>query len=131
MVADDGREFYGERNDYDAGRCTEFVRKVVMPQLGKQPECIYSKDGLRQAVVAWLAQFEGQGEIEICFDFAGDWTLFVDLLGEVPAGAIACDVFMQIDDLKLEEYVFQIGGIQHHALADARGNRFAYRGNRQ
>jgi hypothetical protein len=37
LVAEDGREFYAERTDYTATRCTEFVRETVLPLLGRVP----------------------------------------------------------------------------------------------
>jgi hypothetical protein len=33
LAADDGREFYGERSDYDDASCTAFVREAVIAQL--------------------------------------------------------------------------------------------------
>ena len=35
LVADDGREFYGERSDFDRASCREFVRAAVLSQLGQ------------------------------------------------------------------------------------------------
>lgn len=37
LVATDGREFYGERSDYDQASCSEFVRAAVLSQLGQYP----------------------------------------------------------------------------------------------
>ena len=35
IVGENGDEFYGERIDFDLARCSDFVRKVVLPQLGQ------------------------------------------------------------------------------------------------
>jgi hypothetical protein len=58
LVADDGREFYGERSDYDDVSCTAFVREAVIPQLGRYPRRIFTREALRAALLAWMAQFE-------------------------------------------------------------------------
>ena len=35
LVADGGRDFYGERSDFDRASCREFVRAAVLSQLGQ------------------------------------------------------------------------------------------------
>jgi hypothetical protein len=55
LVADDGREFYGERSDYDDASCTAFVREAVIPQLGQYPRRIFTREALRAALLAWMA----------------------------------------------------------------------------
>jgi hypothetical protein len=77
LVADDGREFYGERLDYDDASCSAFVREAVLPQLGQYPGRVFTREGLRTALLAWLDQFAGEPEYVLCFDYGGDW----DLLG--------------------------------------------------
>lgn len=34
IAGENGDEFYGERTDFDQSRCSDFVRRVVLPQLG-------------------------------------------------------------------------------------------------
>jgi hypothetical protein len=123
LVADDGREFYGERSDYDDASCTAFVREAVIPQLGQYPGRVFTREALRAALLAWLAQFDSE-ERMLCFDYAGDWDLFVDLVGEVPDGWIACHIGYALDAERSERYFRQYGG-RHHALCDARANRYA------
>jgi hypothetical protein len=82
LAADDGREFYGERSDYDDASCTAFVREAVIAQLAS----------IRPELLAWLAQFDGEQGRMLCFDYAGDWDLFVDLIGDVPDGWLACSL---------------------------------------
>ncbi|WP_248324111.1 MULTISPECIES: 3'-5' exoribonuclease [unclassified Caballeronia] len=52
LVAEDGREFYGERSDYDDSTCTAFVREAVIPQLGQHPGRVFTRDGLRADLLA-------------------------------------------------------------------------------
>lgn len=37
IVGEDGCEFYGERSDFERPQCSDFVRDVVLPQLGQFP----------------------------------------------------------------------------------------------
>ena len=119
LVANDGREFYGERSDFEQASCSAFVREAVLPQLGQFPERVFTREALRTALLAWLAQFAGEPARVLCFDYGGDWDLFVDLVGEVPSGWQACHVGAAIDIVRLEAYFLAHGG-RHHALHDAR-----------
>ena len=62
LVADDGREFYGERTDYDRTSCNEFVRAAVLSQLGQYTSQVFTREALRTALVAWLDQFTVEPE---------------------------------------------------------------------
>lgn len=37
IVSEEGQEFYGECSDFDLSACNDFVRAVVLPQLGQFP----------------------------------------------------------------------------------------------
>ncbi len=124
LVADDGREFYAERSDYDDASCSAFVREAVLPQLGQYPGRVFTREGLRTALLAWLDQFTGEPERFFCMDYAGDWDLLVDLLGDVPAGWQGVLVGALIDYDRLEKYFAENRG-RHHALVDARAQRYA------
>ena len=124
LVADDGREFYGERSDYDDASCNAFVREAVLPQLGQFPDRVFTRDSLRAELLAWLDQFAGEPERFFCMDYAGDWDLLVDLLEEVPAGWQGLLVGELIDYHRLERYFAENKG-RHHALADVRALRHA------
>jgi hypothetical protein len=120
LVADDGREFYGERSDYDQASCNQFVRAAVLPQLGRWPDRVFTRDGLRDALLAWLGEFDNDGYV--CVDDATDWDLLLDALGEVPArwkGVLVCQL---VDQARRERY-FAEHGERHHALHDARALR--------
>ncbi|WP_321945351.1 3'-5' exoribonuclease [Paraburkholderia sp. J10-1] len=124
LVADDGCEFYGERSDYDHAACSAFVREAVLPQLGQYPSRVFTREGLRVSLLAWLDQFAGEPERALCVDYAGDWDLLIDLLGEVPEGWVGLHVGSLVDHGRLEAYFAEHEG-RHHALVDARANRFA------
>lgn len=116
LIADDGREFYGERMDFDKQICSTFVREAVLPQLGQFPDRVFSRAGLQYALREWLEQFNGG---TFCVDFQGDLDLLVDLLDGMPDGWTAHLVRDQVDQANLESYFQRFGG-RHHALHDAR-----------
>jgi hypothetical protein len=123
LVADDGREFYGERSDFDRAACSPFVHEAVLPQLGQDVSRIFTRAGLHAAVHEWLGLFEGG---VFCMDYAGDWELLVDLLDGVPHGWQAA--LVSIDDLEKERYFMDHPeASDHHALHDARANAFAHK----
>jgi hypothetical protein len=124
LVADDDREFYAERSDFDLASCSEFVRAAVLPQLGQYPGRVFTREGLRTALLNWLDQFADEPERMLCFDYAGDWELLVDLVGDVPTGWLACHIGEVMDFGRAETYFREHGG-RHHALHDARANRYA------
>ncbi|MEQ5842915.1 3'-5' exoribonuclease [Paraburkholderia acidicola] len=124
LVADDGREFYGERSDFDTTSCSEFVRAAVLPQLGQFPDRIFTRDALRMALLDWLDQFAGESERMLCFDYGGDWELLCDLVDEVPDGWRAFHVGGLLDPHRTEAYFREHGG-RHHSLSDARANRYS------
>lgn len=121
LVAEDGREFYGERDDFDRRTCSPFVHEAVLPQLGQYPDRVFSRNSLRSALREWLRSFE-RGIF--CMDFPGDWDLLVDILDGVPNGWQGLLVRDQADQVRLESYYKQFGG-RHHALHDARALRYA------
>lgn len=124
LVASDGREFYGERSDYDQASCSEFVRAAVLSQLGQHPGRVFSRDALREALFTWLDQFAAEPERTLCFDHGGDWELLCDLLDGPPAGWQAIHVRAQLDFERMERYYRTHPG-RHHALVDARANCYA------
>lgn len=127
LVAEDGREFYGERSDYDDASCSAFVREAVLPQLGQFPDRVFTRDALRAEVLAWLDQFTGEPEYVLCFDYGGDWYLLLDLIEEVPDGWLAQQIYSLLDQTQMETYYGEHGG-RHHALHDARASRYAANG---
>lgn len=128
LVSDDGREFYGERTDYDSAACSHFVKAAVLPQLGQAPAIAGTEPELRQALRAWLTQFE---EVEVCFDYSTDWELFYYLVRDpddfsFPVKVSARLINAEIDPADIERYWQENGRKAHHALYDAKANRYAF-----
>lgn len=131
LVAEDGREIYGERSDYSMGDCSDFSRWAVLPQLGRYPGCDCTFDELASRVRTWLVSL---GPVDLVFDYATDWDLLHDLLtgdgGEVPSTVgdkrllgpdiLGSDAFQRSLNLSFSEFS------AHHALHDARALRLAY-----
>lgn len=94
MVAEDGRAFYAEFNDYDRSQCDPWIRDNVLAHTRwiNQPDattgqwreqaltlCYGDSASIRTALQTWLAQFE---RIEIWADCpAWDWVLLCELFG--------------------------------------------------
>lgn len=129
FAAADGRQWYGERDDFNRCDVSQFVRDNVLPLLGKRPECVYTGDRLRQAVQKWLQQFAlEEGGAEICVDFNGDWTLLARLLEQpVPDYIMMCNVLHHTDETARKAFFDMTGLPEHHALYDALALRGAYR----
>jgi hypothetical protein len=126
LVAENGREFYGERSDFDVRSCSEFVRAAVLPQLGQYPGRVFERDALVIELRAWLAQFAPEQTLTLSFDYGADWELLVDLVGELPSNFLAEQINACLDPERSEKYYRAHGG-RHHALSDARANRYAMR----
>jgi len=94
FVADDGREFYAEFNDYSQEQCDEWIQKNVLHHTRwindplvtsgswteKNTTCSYgnSKQN-RQAFTDWLAHYD---QVEVWADcLAWDWVLLCELYG--------------------------------------------------
>lgn len=137
LVDDNGREFYAELTDYRQEACSDFVKQVIIPLLGKHnPVFRGNQFAVAKELNEWL-KFYGNETINICFDYNGDWQLFVNLLTMMPEEELVqnlecTNIWGSLDPMKLdwfwkENYDTQ-GWVQHQALWDAYGNRFAYRG---
>ncbi|MFM0258053.1 3'-5' exonuclease family protein [Paraburkholderia sediminicola] len=127
MVSEDGHEFYGEVAEVDEEVCSAFVRAQVLPQLGKFPGCIMTRDALAEAARIWMSKFSGLRQRPvICYDHPIDLQLLWELIGRKPAGWKEKLISLRIDPVRREQYFSEHGG-RHHALYDARANRAAYR----
>ena len=127
IVSEDGREFYGECSDFERPLCSDFVRAVVLPQLGQFPGRSMPLAQLRDELQAWLLAVGKKPRPVLCYDSDGDYQLLTELLGgPLPPGWQHENVFLNIDPERLAQYIAVHGG-EHHALHDARGNAFAFR----
>lgn len=120
------QEFYAE-SPYDLARCNSFVVETVLPLLGNPPGALYQPAELRQRLKAWLMQFEGRGEVAVCYDFGGDWEFLRAVLqDDLPAWIVPRNIFKYLDKAKMDAYFADKPNLAHHALHDARGNRHAF-----
>lgn len=128
IVSEDGHEFYAERNDFDLSQCNAFVKAAVLPLLGQEPAIVGTEEEIGAALKAWLAQFTA---VEVCFDYAMDFELFVYLVRnpetlKMPGQISGRNINSDIDEQDLEQYWTENGRKEHHALHDAKANRFAF-----
>jgi hypothetical protein len=131
IISDDGREFYGERDDVDWARCSDFTRVAVLPQLGLETAVIGSESHLGVRLKAWLEQFRSAAPVIVSVDYPMDWELFTYLVRDtenltMPSWIKGQSIRNEIDPKDVERYWMENGRRAHHALHDARANRFAY-----
>lgn len=128
LVAEDGHEFYAERNDYRREDCNDFVVSGVLPLLQRVPNAQCSAEQLTFRLREW---FESLGEtVTLVFDYFADWELLADaLLGDVyqlpptnvgekwllPQEIVSDPIFQRA---LMVTYSSDLP--PHHALADAR-----------
>lgn len=130
LAADDGGEFYGESTEFRKESCTVFVNEVVLPKLGRFPGRAMLRAQLREELLAWLAQYDDRQPV-LCYDFIGDVVLFLELVLYMPGRLIEKNIWPLIDETAIEQYFLnaRVAGEpdeDHHALYDARANRYAY-----
>ena len=152
IIADDGKEFYGEFTDYDESQLDDWIKKNVIANLPLQNLGFdsylppFNKDkcfvrGKTETIVKelkeWLSQFD---EVEIWSDcLAYDWVLFNNLFGHafnIPNNIYyipfdICTLFKVkgIDpDISREEFINNsIKGKKHNSLYDAKVIRACYK----
>jgi hypothetical protein len=128
MVAETGEEFYVEV-PYPDVACSAFVREAVIPLLGsiENAQCPFVE--LRHRILDWLSLIRHDGEIvEICFDFQTDWDLFNDAMDyRVPDWCCPRLIARNINELLRYSFHKKNNLPEHHALYDARANRYAFR----
>lgn len=127
MAAETAEEFYAEV-PFELGHCSEFVREVVLPLLGRIPHSQVSLDDLRGRILDWFQLIRNAEDVIICVDSDYDWDLLVKALDDrVPAWCRKQFVGDEIVELLRYRYHEQNGLPEHHALYDACGNRAGYR----
>lgn len=135
LVTEDGQEFYAERTDYHQDACSEFVREVVLPLLGRVPGAACNRSELTKRLHEWFDQLPEPATI--IYDFEGDWLLLVDAIlgrayrnqptnfgGKLHLGSssITHPVFE-----RAQNNIYTPDWPPHHALADARALMAGYR----
>jgi len=135
LVDETGREFYAESVQYRQEACSDFVREVVVPLLGEHPKRIVDNYyGIAMKLNKWLKHY-GDEVVTVCFDYNTDWYLMVKLLQLLPEEELfsniqATNIWGDIDPQAIDYYWAEVdafGHKQHHALYDARGNKYAYK----
>ncbi|WP_233873595.1 3'-5' exoribonuclease [Paraburkholderia adhaesiva] len=128
IVGASGDEFYGERTDFDPAWCSDFVRAVVLPQLGQFEGRAMPFAALRQALCAWLVSVPGDTGPVLCYDDETDLNLLRFLLGgPLPRGWRIENIAGRCDRERRAAFYARHGG-KHHALHDARANAYAFAG---
>ncbi|MGF6789666.1 hypothetical protein [Paraburkholderia sp. 35.1] len=128
IVGENGCEFYGERSDYDAALCSEFVRAMVLPQFGRFERRAMPFDRLREALYAWVADIPATSGPVLCCDYETDLDLLRFLLdGPLPRGWALENIAGRHESRRRAAYFALYGG-EHHALHDARANAYAFAG---
>jgi hypothetical protein len=145
LVADDGRTFYAEFNDFKTIYVDDWIRENVIKKLtytgvfqvneGTKENVSYKSFGenIRQKLSEWLSQFETVEMWSDCLSY--DWVLFCDLFGHafnIPKNVYyipfdICTLFKVkgIDpDISREKFVFgevyhEMVAQKHNALYDA------------
>lgn len=128
IVTEDGREFYAECSDVDLSLCSDFARAAVLPQLGREPAVVGTEQHISAALQQWLAQFD---QVEVCFDYPTDFEWFYYLVRDpetliLPAWIKGRNIRGELAAVDIEHYWQENGRQAHHALHDARANRFAF-----
>ena len=147
IVAEDGREYYGQSVDVDISEVNNWVREHVIPQLtlcphetssrikhifsGRcSPECPWrTREQLRDDVLAFVNAGEGTPEFWAWYA-AYDHVALAQLFGrmiDLPKGwpMLTYDIKQWADMIGNPTIPKQEEG-EHNALADARWNKFAY-----
>ena len=125
IVGENGVEFYGERTDFSAERCSDFVRAVVVPQFGQIDGRAMTLGSLRQALLQWIADIPSMSKPVICYDHAVDLAMLQFLLdGQLPEYWAFESVSGRLNAARRAAYYRKNGG-EHHALHDARANAYA------
>lgn len=128
MVADSGEEFYAEL-PFNRDECSPFVKDIVLPLLGREPFAACEALELRGKILSWLQIVRRKGEnLLILSDSAIDLKLIHGVLGQsLPSWVGTSVAEYEIGELLVEDFFKREGLPRHHALYDARANRYAYR----
>lgn len=126
LVAEDGREFYAESSEVDWSAASDWTLQHVRPQLdgGGMP---------REQIGYAVRRFTEQDHEPVFWGYfpAYDWVVFSWLfggMGELPFHfpQLCLDIKQWAIELGDPELPHQVGA-RHHALADARWTREAWR----
>lgn len=123
LVAPSGERFYAEITDFPMGRCTDFVRREVLPLTALIPCLRAQRAQVAAELVRWLAALP---PFAVLADYTGDFELLLGLVGELPMncrGYVDLDLLPEHPDFHIARVSSHArhGGMWHHALYDAIG----------
>jgi hypothetical protein len=105
--------------------CSPYVIDNDLPLLGSTEDVVRSRHQVREDLREWLGQFEAY-QIQMMFGHENDWHPFCDFLLQVPPNVRCTVVGHHIHQEDLELFFKENNLHPHHALHDARANRFAF-----
>ena len=140
FLGQDDSELYGERSREEVEALlqlhpNDFVSEQVLPQLGLEPTVPW--EGLAAQLVEWLDGL-GAADVEMIYDYSGDYLLVEQLLTAAPRPPRArlhptnvSYLLGDEDGLRAAESAWEmlesVRGIKrHHALADAYSLRLRF-----
>lgn len=128
MVADSGEEMYIEL-PFEKKRCSEFVIHNVIPLLGREPLAACEVDEVRHRILNWFSIVRRKEEvIEICSDSQSDWDLFLKALEyNLPSYIKYKNIENNLVYMSMFDFWEKTGLPEHHALYDAKANKYGYR----
>jgi hypothetical protein len=135
LVSEDGREFYAERTDYHRDACNDFVKKTVVPVLGRVPGAACSRSELTERLHVWFEQLPEPATI--IYDFEGDWLLLLGRSYRSPPANFGEPLHLGNSSIthpvfeKALNRIYTQDWPPHHALADARALMAGYRAWRE
>lgn len=143
MVAEDGRKFYAEFNDYDKTQIDSWLQTNVIDNLlydGRHESDTQDwfhwgdKNFIKEKLTQWLSQFD---KVEMWSDcLAYDWVLFCQIFGHafnipknvyyIPFDICALMFAKGVDaDINREKFA-EVDGMKHNALHDAEVIKICY-----
>jgi len=138
LTDENGREFYAELTDYRREACNDFVLETVLPLLKQHKDRVEGTQWeVAKALNEWLQPYDN-GTLNcatICYDYNLDWYLMAHILRMLPEEdqpdfLNTRMIWGDLDPLAIDYYWAEVdafGHKQHHALYDARGNKYAYK----
>ena len=123
LVSDEGREYYAVSSEFDPGRCNDWVKANVLPNLGTEDR------HSRARIAADISDLLLPGEPEIWGYYADyDWVAFCQLFGsmmDLPDGMpMFCnDLMQEIQMMEINSDSLPLDKNEHNALTDARWMR--------
>lgn len=128
LVSETGAELYLETT-FPQHECSDFVKAIVWPLLWHTPDVTVTSLEIADRILTWLESIRrGDEDIEIMYDYITDLRLFVEATdNRLPSYVHAQHIGPNHFSKKVaKEWMDQEGLAEHHALYDARANKYAY-----